>query len=48
MAHSTADSTRLGEYYDSKYTHFGALRVFNDDTLSPRAVWLYIPIEITN
>ncbi|SNQ60055.1 pirin family protein [Candidatus Methanoperedens nitratireducens] len=27
------------EYYDPKYTHFGTLRVFNDDTLSPGAVW---------
>lgn len=27
------------EYYDSKYTQFGSLRVFNDDTLSPGAVW---------
>ena len=27
------------QYYDPEYTHFGALRVFNDDTLSPGAVW---------
>lgn len=27
------------EYYDPRYTHFGALRVFNDDTLDPGAVW---------
>ncbi len=26
-------------YYDPEYTHFGNLRVFNDDTLSPSAVW---------
>lgn len=29
----------FGEYYDPEYTHFGTLRVFNDDTLSPGAVW---------
>jgi len=23
------------QYYDPEYTHFGTLRVFNDDTLSP-------------
>ncbi len=27
------------EYYDPEYMQFGALRVFNDDTLSPGAVW---------
>ncbi len=27
------------QYYDPEYTRFGALRVFNDDTLSPGAVW---------
>ncbi len=27
------------QYYDPEYTHFGTLRVFNDDTLSPGAVW---------
>lgn len=27
------------EYDDPEYTHFGTLRVFNDDTLSPGAVW---------
>jgi quercetin 2,3-dioxygenase len=27
------------EYYDPEYLHFGTLRVFNDDTLSPGAVW---------
>jgi len=27
------------EYRDSKYMQFGSLRVFNDDTLSPGAVW---------
>jgi redox-sensitive bicupin YhaK (pirin superfamily) len=27
------------EYYDPEYTHFGALRLFNDDTLSSGAVW---------
>lgn len=26
-------------YYDPDYTHFGTLRVFNDDILSPGAVW---------
>jgi len=29
----------FGDYYDPGYLHFGALRVFNDDTLSPGAVW---------
>ncbi len=29
----------FGEYYDPEYVHFGTLRVFNDDTLSPGAVW---------
>lgn len=27
------------QYYDPKHTQFGTLRVFNDDTLSPGAVW---------
>lgn len=27
------------QYHDPEYTHFGTLRVFNDDTLSPGAVW---------
>jgi redox-sensitive bicupin YhaK (pirin superfamily) len=27
------------QYYDPEWTSFGALRVFNDDTLSPRAIW---------
>ena len=27
------------QYYDPEYTNFGTLRVFNDDTLSPGAVW---------
>jgi hypothetical protein len=27
------------EYYDRDYSHFGTLRVFNDDTLSPGATW---------
>ncbi len=27
------------EYYDPAYIQFGTLRVFNDDTLSPGAVW---------
>jgi len=27
------------EYYDPEYERFGTLRVFNDDTLSPGAVW---------
>ncbi|MGE5556905.1 MAG: pirin family protein [Caulobacteraceae bacterium] len=29
----------FGEYYDPENTGFGPLRVFNDDTLSPGAVW---------
>lgn len=29
----------FGPYRDSDYDHFGTLRVFNDDTLSPGAVW---------
>ncbi|RPJ39606.1 MAG: pirin family protein [Planctomycetaceae bacterium] len=29
----------FGEYYDRRYMHFGTLRVFNDDTLSPGAIW---------
>ncbi len=29
----------FGEYNDSRYMRFGNLRVFNDDTLSPGAVW---------
>lgn len=27
------------QYYDPEHTQFGALRVFNDDTLSPGAIW---------
>ena len=27
------------QYYDPEYVHFGTLRVFNDDTLSPGAIW---------
>lgn len=27
------------QYHDPEYMHFGLLRVFNDDTLSPGAVW---------
>ncbi len=27
------------EYADPEFVHFGTLRVFNDDTLSPGAVW---------
>src|SRR5208337_881963 len=27
------------QYQDPEYVHFGSLRVFNDDTLSPGAVW---------
>lgn len=27
------------QYYDRDYSHFGTLRVFNDDTLSPGAIW---------
>ncbi len=29
----------FAEYVDPEHTHFGPLRVFNDDTLSPGAVW---------
>src|SRR4030066_2478808 len=29
----------FGDYYDPQYERFGTLRVFNDDTLSPGAVW---------
>lgn len=29
----------FGDYYDPEFTHFGVMRVFNDDTLSPGAVW---------
>jgi redox-sensitive bicupin YhaK (pirin superfamily) len=29
----------FGGYYDPAFTHFGTLRVFNDDTLSPGAIW---------
>jgi len=29
----------FGEYRDPRFLHFGTLRVFNDDTLSPGAVW---------
>lgn len=29
----------FGEYYDPEHMGFGPLRVFNDDTLSPGAVW---------
>lgn len=29
----------FGDYYDREYEDFGTLRVFNDDTLSPGAVW---------
>jgi quercetin 2,3-dioxygenase len=29
----------FGEYYDPRYMNFGALRVFNDDILSPGAIW---------
>ncbi len=27
------------QYFDPEYTQFGTLRVFNDDTLSPGAIW---------
>jgi len=27
------------QYFDPEYEHFGTLRVFNDDTLSPAAIW---------
>ncbi len=27
------------QYHDPQFMHFGTLRVFNDDTLSPGAVW---------
>ncbi len=29
----------FGDYYDPRFEDFGALRVFNDDTLTPGAVW---------
>lgn len=29
----------FGPYYDLENTQFGTLRVFNDDTLSPGAIW---------
>ncbi|MDA8174917.1 MAG: pirin family protein [Nitrospiraceae bacterium] len=29
----------FGDYYDPVNTQFGTLRVFNDDTLSPGAIW---------
>ena len=29
----------FGEYFDPKNVNFGTLRVFNDDTLTPGAVW---------
>lgn len=33
------------QYHDPEYTHFGTLRVFNDDTLSPGAVKLNVDAE---
>ncbi len=29
----------FGDYYDPRFEDFGTLRVFNDDTLTPGAVW---------
>ena len=29
----------FGDYYDQQFEDFGTLRVFNDDTLTPGAVW---------
>lgn len=29
----------FGDYYDQRFEDFGTLRVFNDDTLTPGAVW---------
>jgi len=29
----------FGDYYDAQFEDFGTLRVFNDDTLTPGAVW---------
>jgi quercetin 2,3-dioxygenase len=29
----------FGDYNDEHFNHFGTLKVFNDDTLSPGAVW---------
>ncbi len=29
----------FAEYFDPEQVHFGPLRVFNDDTLSPGAIW---------
>lgn len=34
-------------YRDPEYTRFGTLRVFNDDTLSPEAVWPLHPHQET-
>jgi len=31
------------QYFDRDYSHFGTLRVLNDDTLSPGAVWSQHP-----
>lgn len=42
IEHGTFDGLwhfSFDRYYDRDYTHFGTLRVFNDDTLSPGAVW---------
>jgi len=33
----------FGSYHDPRFVQFGPLRVFNDDTLSPRARWLLQP-----
>jgi hypothetical protein len=30
-----AGTFSFGDYYDAEFVSFGALRVFNDDTLSP-------------
>jgi len=29
----------FGDYYDPQFEDFGSLRVFNDDTLTPGAIW---------
>jgi len=35
------------QYHDPEYMHFGTLRVFNDDTLTPGAIWpLHLHREI--
>ena len=35
------------DYADPEYVHFRSLRAFNDDTLSPGAVWPLHPTAIS-